>query len=152
MSESPFLDALASAEPTAGVYLFHGFVSPSEADELFALLNDDSNFPWDTKPVLYGERLTQHAYEYVRGKQHLIKKWAGLARLETLCERIEQHFDGKIPVVFCNRFQDPAHALQWHTDTYGQHIFVLSVGSGAIPRTPPHVLVPRDTEIGSVYS
>jgi len=58
MSATRFLDSLENAQHTAGVYLFPGFVSSVEAGELFESLNDDSIFPWDLKPVLYGERLT----------------------------------------------------------------------------------------------
>lgn len=54
---------------------------------------------------------------------------AGLAKLEQLCQRIEEHLDGEVPDVFCNRFQDVSHQLPWHTDTYGHHIVVLSLGS-----------------------
>ena len=35
----------------------------------------------------------------------------------------------KVGGVYCNRFEDPTHNLQWHKDTYGTHIFVLSLGS-----------------------
>lgn len=76
MSATRFLDSLENAQHTAGVYLLPGFVSSVEAGELFESLNDDSIFPWDLKPVLYGERLTQHAYLFKR-KQKDIEKWPG---------------------------------------------------------------------------
>ena len=54
---------------------------------------------------------------------------AGLQQLEELCVRIETEFDGEVTDVYCNRFQDSWHNIDWHKDTYGQHIFVLSLGS-----------------------
>eukprot|EP00892_Ulva_mutabilis_P009098 jgi/Ulvmu1/6560/UM003_0197.1 len=129
MSETKFLDALATAEHTAGVYLFRSFLTKAEANDLFASLDDDSIFPWDMKPVLYGERLTQHAYLFSR-KPKQIEAWPGLAELEALCGRVEAALDCTVVDVFCNRFQDTAHRLPWHTDTYGHHIAVLSLGAG----------------------
>uniref|UniRef100_A0A0G4GPS2 Fe2OG dioxygenase domain-containing protein n=1 Tax=Chromera velia CCMP2878 TaxID=1169474 RepID=A0A0G4GPS2_9ALVE len=129
MSDTPFLSRLAGAEQKAGVYLLRSFLSKPEADELFVSLNDDRIFPWDRSPVLYGGKLSQHAYQFDRS-QRQAAKWPGLGKLDALCERIEQHMDGKISFVFCNRFADSSHALPWHTDTYGEHIIVLSLGHG----------------------
>lgn len=109
--------------------MFRDFLSQAEAHDLFECLNDDAQFPWDKQPVLFGERLTQHAYEFTRSERK-IAKWPGLASLEALCERIESYLDGEVTDVFCNRFQDTSHSLPWHTDTYGHHIVVLSLGHG----------------------
>lgn len=76
VTPTPFLDALASAEHRAGVYLFREFVTPTEADRLFEMLNDDTNIPWDLKPVIGGERLTSHACLFKR-KEKEIRKWSG---------------------------------------------------------------------------
>lgn len=54
---------------------------------------------------------------------------AGLVALDALCARLETHLDGKVPYVFCNRFSDATHNIPWHTDTYGAHIIVLSLGA-----------------------
>lgn len=72
-----FLDALAAAEHKAGVYLFKGFVSDTEADELFVELNDDTKVPWNLKPVIGGERLTSHACDFKRTEKE-IRKWSGI--------------------------------------------------------------------------
>lgn len=130
-----FLDRLdESNRQSCGVYLFERFIPQSEATELYTILNDDKQFPWDIKPKLYGESMTQHAYLYVRPTMRTKQRGKGslgrgIETLENLCSKIEKEFDGKITEVFCNRFQDPTHHVDWHTDTYGRHIFVLSLGS-----------------------
>ena len=90
---------------------------------------DSDRFPWETKAKLYGETLPQHASYFPRGSKKSkkkIKENESLALLEDLRRRFES--DVEI-YVFSNRFQDPTHDIDWHKDTYGCHIFVLSLGS-----------------------
>ena len=118
------------SQQVGGVYFFEKYLDPREAEEAYNVM--DSDFPWNLAPTLYGERLTQHAYEYDRYDTKSNKKrqaYAGLAHLEQLCQKLEQDFDGKIDYVFCNRFQDPMHCIPWHKDVYGRHITILSLGS-----------------------
>lgn len=75
-SETKFLDALATAQQTAGVYLFKQFISTAEAAEVFVKLNDDNNVPWDHNRVLGGERLNSHACDFKRSEKE-IRKWTG---------------------------------------------------------------------------
>ena len=120
-----FLKELEASEKKAGIYLWQQFLSAQESDKAFEILNED--FPWDLNPKLFGEKLTQHAYLYKRNIP--VDTHKGLAYLEDLCEKIEDRFDCEVWDVFCNRFQDATHRLQWHTDTYASHIFVLTLGS-----------------------
>lgn len=126
MSEQLFLTELEKAERKAGIFLWPAFLTPEECDDAFQVLNND--FPWDLKPKLFGEKLTQHAYSYKRNLT-ADSPHKGLAYLENLCQKIEKRFDGEVADVFCNRFQDPNHRIGWHSDTYGSHIFVLTLGS-----------------------
>lgn len=129
---TPFLDELDQAQKICdgALFLTPGFLGPPEADESFRLFDNDEQFPWDLKPRLYGQRLPQHSYLYKRYKKKAgANSLQGLQKLEELCARIEERFDGEISDVFCNRFQDPTHFIEWHKDTYGKHIFVLSLGS-----------------------
>lgn len=133
---TPFLEKLDSAtsKTECGLYMFEGFLPPVEAQDAFDVLGDDEKFPWNTKPLLYGELMTQHAYEHNRYKNKKSKKKKisnseGLSKLEAICSQLEQEFDVKISDVFCNRFQDPKHRVDWHKDTYGRHICVLTLGS-----------------------
>jgi len=127
-TDQPFHDELEKAEQKSGIYLWRSFLDEKEVQDAFSLLNNDEHFPWDLNPVLFGEKMTQHAYTYKRSNKEN-KEHTGLAFLETLCEKLEERFDGTIYDVFCNRFQDPDHRIGWHSDTYGTHIFVLSLGS-----------------------
>ena len=132
MSTTPFLDQLDAAKQTdVGIFLIDQFLSTQQADVAFDILNND--FPWELKPTLYGQKLSQHAYHYIRNnksstKRH-IEQSTGLSTLEELCTKIEMQFDGKVSDVYCNRFQDPKHNIPYHTDTFGKHILVLSLGS-----------------------
>jgi len=130
---TPFLDKLGSASRKTdfGLFFFDHYLSADEAREAFNIL--DTDFPWDLNPTLYGEKLKQHAFEYERYNKKKAnserKQFAGVECLERLCQQIERDFDGDVEDVFCNRFQDPSHFIGWHKDTYGRHIFVLSLGS-----------------------
>ena len=129
VTTKPFLQELESAEKEAGgVYLFREFLPAHRAANMFETFDNDELFPWDLKPKLYGQELQQHAYKYGRSVREK-RKFRGLAVLDQLCEEIEQRFDGKVTDVYCNRFKDPTHMIDWHTDTYGSHIFVLTLGS-----------------------
>lgn len=136
VSSTPFLDKLetASDKKDCGLYLFEQYLTSDNASAAYEILNSDESFPWDLHPKLYGEKLTQHAYEYERYTNETKaskarEEFAGVAYLERLCQEIEQDFDGEIEDVFCNRFQDPEHSIPWHKDAYGRHIFVLCLGS-----------------------
>jgi hypothetical protein len=130
-SKTPFLTELDKASKAAGIFLWHDFLPPDESGRAFQVLHD--GLPWDLTPKLFGERLTQHAYSYERttSKQgsNDKKSYPSVAYLDQLCQAIEKRFDGEVTDVFCNRFQDPAHRIGWHSDTYGAHIFVLTLGS-----------------------
>lgn len=129
-SKGKFLQELESADPKGGVFLFRDFLSSDDATSAFECFNNDANFPWDKNPKLYGVKLTQHAYIYNRKKsKNKAETFKGIAVLEELCEKVQQRFDGKVTDVYCNRFNDSTHRIDWHTDTYGTHIFVLSLGS-----------------------
>mmetsp|Transcript_29903 Transcript_29903/g.41331 ORF Transcript_29903/g.41331 Transcript_29903/m.41331 type:complete len:216 (-) Transcript_29903:19-666(-) len=124
-----FLERLSTAEKKCGLHLFNQFLTPSEIEEAFPILNDDDKFPWNLKPTLFGSSLPQHSYHYSKSKSKNKKSSEGIQYLTDLCERIEREFDGKVSDVYCNRFQDPKHHIVWHKDTYGAHIFVLTLGS-----------------------
>lgn len=138
----PFLDKLdvATTKKDCGLYMFKGFLSPKEAKVAFNILVDDVKFPWDTKPELNGEPLTQKSSKHElleSAKEHKKKNGKikynnnlkGLLKLGELTARIENDFDVKVSYVFCNRFPNPDHILDWHKNTYGQHICVLTLGS-----------------------
>ena len=125
-TDQKFLDELDKGEKKGGVFLFPGFIPPEEHKEVYNTLNND--FPWDLEPKLFGEKLKQHAYSYKRTRKEKTAH-KGLALLDNFCRQLEQRFDGEISDVFCNRFQDPDHRIEWHTDTYASHIFVLTLGS-----------------------
>eukprot|EP00547_Thalassionema_nitzschioides_P005790 CAMPEP_0194218242 /NCGR_PEP_ID=MMETSP0156-20130528/23321_1 /TAXON_ID=33649 /ORGANISM="Thalassionema nitzschioides, Strain L26-B" /LENGTH=213 /DNA_ID=CAMNT_0038947527 /DNA_START=7 /DNA_END=648 /DNA_ORIENTATION=+ len=128
MTSNQFLDKLKTAETTCGLYLFH-YVQFEEREKAFEIFNSDL-FPWDTKPKLYGEALQQHAFYFRRNARSKgVRDNEALSLLEEMCKKIEEDFDVKIFDVYCNRFEDPTHNQEWHKDTYGSHIFVLSLGS-----------------------
>jgi hypothetical protein len=122
-----FLEELNKAHPTeCGVFLFPSFVmDPSACLEFM----DSDAFPWDTSPRLFGEKLPQHAYLYKRSTD---QKFPALSLLEDLCRSVEKRFDGTVSAVYCNRFCDSTHRIDWHADKYGQHIFVLTLGSSRV--------------------
>ena len=124
---TPFLDRLASSERAAGVYIFRGFLSSTEADDAMEQLNRD-DFPWCEVPEIGGEFFHLPSYIHRRPAEE-IEGNVGLECLEHLCRRIETEFDSKVSKVYCNRFQDPKHHITWHTDTYGKHILVLTLGA-----------------------
>mmetsp|Transcript_5911 Transcript_5911/g.14294 ORF Transcript_5911/g.14294 Transcript_5911/m.14294 type:complete len:219 (-) Transcript_5911:1198-1854(-) len=129
-SNKRFLNKLGTAKQTdSGLYIFD-YLGKSERDAAFRTFNSDI-FPWETKPKLYGESLNQHAYSFERSyeSKRKIRKNPGLSLLDGLCFRIEQDFDVKVYDVYCNRLEDPTHNIGWHKDTFGTHIFVLSLGS-----------------------
>ena len=127
MSSTQFLDKLQTAEKVCGVYLFQNYLDEDERSRAFEVFNSDQ-FPWDLKPKLFGTTLEQHAYIFER-KPKKIKNNEALYKLELLCKELEKDFDIKISGVFCNRLQDQTHNIPWHKDTYGSHLFVLSLGS-----------------------
>jgi len=131
-SFEPFLERLSTAKRTCGLHLFDEFLSQGECQDYFEILNS-KEFPWNLKPQLYGKALTQHAYQHndrhTKRTRKKINGSLGLKKLEELCVKIETEFDGSVTDVYCNRFEDPGHAIDWHRDTYGRHIFVLSLGS-----------------------
>lgn len=150
---SPFLQKLESAEASdLGIYFFRDFIDEDEQADLLTAL-DSNEFPWDLKPVLFGMQLPQHAYLYLRqAKQQ--KRFPILSRLESICERMEREFDGRISSVYCNRFQDPTHHIPYHRDTYGEHILVLSLGSERIiefRRDKDQVVTRLEPHAGDVY-
>ena len=147
---TPFLDKLATAKQTCGLYLFENYLNAQERDEYFAAFNNENTaFPWQTKPKLYGQALPQHAYYMDRFQKKAIQANPALTLLDSLCTRIEDDLDVQIFGVYCNRLADSTHHLDWHKDTYGSHILVLSLGSqrtvewrenktGAIDSVRPH--------------
>ena len=131
-SSTPFLDQLDAATKVddVGIFVIDQFIPQEEAANAFETLNSDEDFPWELKPRLYRQQLNQHAYEYKRSNSNIKKssKSNGLSKLEELCTKVEMQFDSKVKYVYCNRFQDPNHNIPYHTDTFGQHILVLSLG------------------------
>jgi len=131
-STETFLNKLTTAKRKCGLYLFDDFLSREECRDYLTTL-DSNEFPWNLKPRLYGKALPQHAYKHndrrSKSTRKKISGSVGLKKLEELCVKIETEFDGNVTDVFCNRFEDPGHAIDWHRDTYGRHIFVLSLGS-----------------------
>ena len=127
-----FLNKLHQAttkKTKSGIFLFEKFLNQAEAKEAFEVMNNDNKFPWDLKPKLYREQQPQHAYAYTRASCNKEKKLEGVQTLESISQKVEQELDVNISTVFCNRFQDPTHHIPWHTDTFGGHIIVLSLGS-----------------------
>lgn len=110
-----------------GFKYFSGWIAPERASAVFTQLNSNE-FPWNTKPRLYGERLPQHAYSYKRGGRNKVKNAPPLQLLEDLCQKISSEFQCEVYTVVCNRFQDPQHHIPWHQDKYASHILVLSLG------------------------
>lgn len=132
--KTPFLDEIARAKASVvdgRVVLWDDFFETrSEAEAAFAVLNDDTKIPWDWEPVVAMEQLEQHAYHYTRDVSvPPIDQQEGLSLLEDLCQRLSARFDCVVSDVFCNRFADATHHIDWHRDTYGTHIFVLSLGA-----------------------
>lgn len=131
-TSTPFLDQLDAATKLddVGIFLIDQFLPLDEADNAFDILNSNA-FPWELKPTLYRQQLNQHAHEYRRSNSNINRSGqsTGMSKLEELCTKIEKQFDGKVSYVYCNRFQDPEHNIPYHTDTFGQHILVLSLGS-----------------------
>lgn len=129
---TPFLDQLDAATKVddVGVYIIEDFLSQEEAKESFEILNNSTNLPWKANPTLYRIKLNQHAYEFRRSKRNIKRasKSIGMSKLEELSRKIEKEFDGKVSYVWCNRLH-PEHNVPYHTDTFGQHIVVLSLGS-----------------------
>lgn len=132
-SSTPFLDQLNAATKLedVGIFVIDQFLTEDAASDAFEILNSDEDFPWELKPKLYRQQLNQHAYEYKRSNSNIKKSSQsnGISKLEELSKRVEQQFDSKVKYVYCNRFQDPKHNIPYHTDTFGQHILVLSLGS-----------------------
>mmetsp|Transcript_4215 Transcript_4215/g.6398 ORF Transcript_4215/g.6398 Transcript_4215/m.6398 type:complete len:226 (+) Transcript_4215:66-743(+) len=132
-SNRVFLDQLQEGKEVCGdgaLVFFDRYLAPEHCQEALEVLNSD-RFPWELKPKLYGVSLPQHAYFYDRqdpSKARQVSASPGLSYLEGLCTQMERTFDGTIAEVYCNRFQDPSHHIDWHKDTYGRHIFVLSLG------------------------
>lgn len=128
-TDTTFLDRLSQGEDICGLKLFRKFISDEHVKNALALL-DGEDFPWDEKPMLYGYTLPQHAFHYQREAASVgTLSSNGLQFLESLCSDVETEFDCKISDVYCNRFRDPSHHIQWHKDTYGSHILVLSLGA-----------------------
>ena len=132
---TPFLDQLDAATKLddVGIFVIEQFLSEDAAANAFETLNSDEDFPWELKPRLYRQQLNQHAYEYKRSNSNIKKSNQsnsnGMSKLEELSKKVELQFDGRVKYVYCNRFQDPNHNIPYHTDTFGQHIIVLSLGS-----------------------
>ena len=73
MSTTPFLDQLdAAKQMDVGIFLIDQFLSTQQADVAFDILNND--FPWELKPTLYGQKLFQHAYHYIRNNKSSTKR------------------------------------------------------------------------------
>ena len=156
-----FLTQLAKAEPQAGglVHLWKNFYTPLQAQQAFDLLNDDTAFHWDLKPKLYGQEMTtQHAFPYRRregGSSIDTAAPAGVQHLEQLCQDLERRLDCRIPFVYCNRFANAEHQIDWHTDTYASHILVLTLGSERNvefrPKDEPSQVTTMRPTAGDVY-
>jgi hypothetical protein len=138
----PFLEKLdvATTKKDCGVYMFEGFLSKKEAKNAFDLLVDDTNFPWDTRPELNGQPLTQKSCEHdliesakeqkkKEGRTKYPSNLKGLLKLGEICALIERDFDVEVSFVFCNRFPNPAQQPDWCKNEYGEHICVLTLGS-----------------------
>jgi hypothetical protein len=73
------------------------------------------------------ERSYLSTHKYRRSKKRADSSKAGIKLLDKLCEKIETEMDAKISSVYCNRFQNPEQCIDWHKDTFGEHIFVLTL-------------------------
>jgi len=151
-TSTPFLDQLDAATKLddVGIFVIDQFLPKDEAANAFETLNSDEDFPWELKPKLYRQQLNQHAYEYKRSNSNIKKSSQsnGMSKLEELCTKVELQFDGKVKYVYCNRFQDPNHNIPYHTDTFGQHILVLSLG---IRNKKSKQVTPLRPKAGDVY-
>lgn len=125
-SSKQFLNKLETAKQNCGLYFFD-YLGKSEQENAFETFDTDV-FPWEEKPKLYIDSLSQHSYFFQRPKNR-IRKNTSLSLLDDMCVRIEQDFDVKVSGVYCNRQEEPTHNLGWHKDTFGTHVFVLSLGS-----------------------
>ena len=110
-----------------GLKFFNSWLTSEESSKILNAVDSD-DFPWNLKPKLYGTKLPQHSYLYQRKKTKAASK--GLKELEELCQRISNEFECTVSDVYCNRFADPTHKIDWHQDQYASHIMVLSLGSG----------------------
>lgn len=130
----------ATTKKDCGLYLFEDFLSPEEADEAFDVLVDDAKFPWGTESELGGQSPTQNSSEHdlvefakseklKRGRRKDVENYKGMCKLGEICAKIEQNFDLKVSFVFCNRFQNRDHRVNWERHGYGEHICVLTLGS-----------------------
>jgi len=135
-------DATTTKKDCGSQYMFKNFLSQEEAEDAFDVLIDDAKFPWDTKPELYGQPLNKYTSEHdlldfakeqkkERGRitDTSNTNIKGLLKLGELCAKIENQFDVRVSFVFCNRFQNVDHPVNWHKDAYEEHICVLTLGS-----------------------
>lgn len=100
-----------------------GWIPKSEADEY--LQRCLTEIPWAPKRWNVFYTLPQLAFYYddkEREKRPIVV-------LEELISRIEEQFQTRASVVWCNLFRDGSHYIDWHQDQYGEHLFVLSFGA-----------------------
>jgi alkylated DNA repair dioxygenase AlkB len=83
----------------------------------------DAEVPFAPKKwnVIY--TLPQLAYSYDVGQKKKIPV------LQEIIDHLEATFPIKISAIWCNKFNDGKHRIDWHQDQYGEHLFVLSFGA-----------------------
>lgn len=122
MSADDAVDAMRvwhAGKGDSGLRFWSDWLPPEEAAEVFAQVESTQLFPWDLRPTLYGERLPQHAFHYLRSDRRASEgSLPGLRALEALCGRVERDLGCGVSDVYCNRFEDPNHRIEWHQVQY----------------------------------
>lgn len=122
MSADDAVDAMRvwhAGKGDSGLRFWSDWLPPEEAAEVFAQVESTQLFPWDLRPTLYGERLPQHAFHYLRSDRRASEgSLPGLRALEALCGRVERDLGCGVSDVYCNRFEDPNHRIEWHQVLY----------------------------------
>jgi len=119
-----------------------------DSDFLYAQLNSEVPFKDHKWNGLY--KLPQEAFHYTIEKRGLDyeslqplakkpRKYQPINILEHLVQRIEQRYPVRVEEIFCNRFIESDHNIDWHSDQYGDHLFVASFGA---PRTVEYRTLP----------
>mmetsp|Transcript_1183 Transcript_1183/g.2519 ORF Transcript_1183/g.2519 Transcript_1183/m.2519 type:complete len:181 (+) Transcript_1183:60-602(+) len=109
--------------PMGDFEFYSGWVPTHEADSMFARCLSD--VPWATKKWSLFYTLPQLAYYYGDDE----RKKTPIPVLEEIIGVIEQAFDTRASVMWCNLYEDGNHHMEWHQDQYGEQCFVLSLGA-----------------------
>mmetsp|Transcript_7613 Transcript_7613/g.11529 ORF Transcript_7613/g.11529 Transcript_7613/m.11529 type:complete len:189 (-) Transcript_7613:39-605(-) len=129
---------------------FRKFFSKKEADDLFERCVKE--IPWAKKKWMdTGYILPQLAVHY----DQKMRKENPCSIVEELAERIGKTFGARSSDIWCNKFNDGKHHIEWHQDNYGEHCFIISFGSTRQleirPLSDKVSVISHDVQHGDVY-